>query len=126
MVGTQLACERRLSNKGLLEQIYAEAGHYGPHPSFTSLVRSYLVADLIRRVRWRLAWTQRYERLWWVTILGHDFQPTAVVVRARVAPDEGLAGQRRPQPPSRLTTSPRLGLFIAAGSARQFTRIERF
>jgi predicted DNA-binding ribbon-helix-helix protein len=48
---TQLACERRLSNKGLLEQIYAEAGHYGPHPSITSLVRSYLVANLIRRVR---------------------------------------------------------------------------
>jgi predicted DNA-binding ribbon-helix-helix protein len=47
----QLATERRLSNKGLLEQIYAEAGHYGPHPSITSLVRSYLVADLIRRVR---------------------------------------------------------------------------
>jgi predicted DNA-binding ribbon-helix-helix protein len=47
----QLAAERRLSNKGLLEQIYAEAGHYGSHPSITSLVRSYLVADLIRRVR---------------------------------------------------------------------------
>jgi Ribbon-helix-helix domain len=47
----QLATERRLSNKGLLEQIYAEAGHYGPHPSITSVVRSYLVADLIRRVR---------------------------------------------------------------------------
>jgi hypothetical protein len=34
-----------------LEQINAESGHYGPHPSITSLVRSYLVADLIRRVR---------------------------------------------------------------------------
>ena len=48
---TQLAAERRLTNKALLEQIDAESGHYGPHPSVTSLVRSYLVADLIRRVR---------------------------------------------------------------------------
>jgi predicted DNA-binding ribbon-helix-helix protein len=47
----QLAAERNLSNKGLLEQINAESGHYGPHPNITSLVRSYLVADLIRRVR---------------------------------------------------------------------------
>lgn len=46
----RLAAERQLSRKSLLEQIYAEAGHYGKHPSLSSLVRDYLAADLLRRL----------------------------------------------------------------------------
>jgi predicted DNA-binding ribbon-helix-helix protein len=47
----QLAARRRLTLSQLLEQIDCESGHFRPCPSKSSLVRAYLVADLLRRVR---------------------------------------------------------------------------
>jgi predicted DNA-binding ribbon-helix-helix protein len=47
----QLAGRRRLTFAHLLQQIACESGHFPPCPSMTSLVRSYVVADLLRRAR---------------------------------------------------------------------------
>jgi hypothetical protein len=45
------AGRRRLTLADLLQQIDCESGRFPPCPSMTSLVRSYLVADLLRRAR---------------------------------------------------------------------------
>jgi predicted DNA-binding ribbon-helix-helix protein len=47
----ELAARRRLTLAQLLQQIDAESGHFQQCPSMSSLVRSYVVADLLRRAR---------------------------------------------------------------------------
>jgi predicted DNA-binding ribbon-helix-helix protein len=47
----ELAARRRLTLAQLLQQIDAESGHFQRCPSMSSLVRSYVVTDLLRRAR---------------------------------------------------------------------------